>query len=431
MASNRKFNVPVNLVNLSSDPVSADEGDIYYNTTSDVIRVYANGAWTDVSGGTGGGLNNVVEDTTPQLGGDLDAQGNNITDVEYIGLDTTPATEPSAAGSIWWNADLETANLQLDSSVTLQIGQEHLVRVKNASGSVAIPNMTVVMFAGSTGDTVIATPAISTSAYEPELIIGITTEEIPVDGFGFVTQFGFVNNIDTTGGDSYGAAETWTLGDLLYSDPDHAGYLTNIQPDAPNWKFPIAAITRAHASSGRILVRAIPVGHLHDLTDVEVSSPTDNEILAYDNSSGTWINQTYDEAGLNKVYYQTSAPSSPAVGDIWVDSDETVAGYTGLPQVSTSTGLSLSSDHNGKHIYTTVTGQTHTIPANSSVALDIGTTFVFINPGSVTTTIAITSDTIYLSPDGATGSRTLAPYGMATAVKVTSTSWIISGNGLS
>jgi hypothetical protein len=31
---------------------------------------------------------------------------------------------------------------------------------------------------------------------------------------------------------------------------------------------------------------------------------------------------------------------------------------------------------------------------------------------------------------GTTGSRTLAPFGMATAVKITSTSWMISGSGL-
>ena len=36
-------------------------------------------AWVAQSGGGGGGLANVVEDTTPQLGGDLDCQGFNIT----------------------------------------------------------------------------------------------------------------------------------------------------------------------------------------------------------------------------------------------------------------------------------------------------------------------------------------------------------------
>jgi hypothetical protein len=37
---------------------------------------------------------------------------------------------------------------------------------------------------------------------------------------------------------------------------------------------------------------------------------------------------------------------------------------------------------------------------------------------------------MYLAGAGTTGSRTLAAYGMATAVKMTSTTWIISGNGL-
>lgn len=134
---------------------------------------------------------------------------------------------------------------------------------------------------------------------------------------------------------------------------------------------------------------------------------------------------------VTKISYQTTQPSSPATGDIWIDSDDSVVGYAGLPQVSTSVNLSLNESHNGKHIYTTVTGRTHTIPANSSVPLDIGSTFTFINPGSVTTTIAITSDTMYLSNFGTTGSRTLGPFGFATAVKITSTSWIISGNGLS
>jgi len=106
-------------------------------------------------------------------------------------------------------------------------------------------------------------------------------------------------------------------------------------------------------------------------------------------------------------------------------------GFMGLPQVSTATGLSLTATHAGKHIYTTATGQTHTIPANGSVPLEIGTTIVFVNPAAVSTSIAITTDTMYLAGTGTTGTRTLAAYGMATAVKITSTSWMISGNGLS
>ncbi len=83
----------------------------------------------------------------------------------------------------------------------------------------------------------------------------------------------------------------------------------------------------------------------------------------------------------------------------------------------------------GKHIYASAT-RTVTINSNTNLALPIGTTLTFIAGSGATMTIAITSDTMYLAGTGTTGSRTLAPFGMATAVKITSTSWIISGNGL-
>jgi len=41
---------------------------------------------------------------------------------------------------------------------------------------------------------------------------------------------------------------------------------------------------------------------INDLTDVVITSPADNEILAYDSASGKWINQTPTEAGLDSLY---------------------------------------------------------------------------------------------------------------------------------
>ena len=45
----KKFLSPLNLVNLTSDPGSAAEGDIYWNSSTNKIRVYFNGAWADAS----------------------------------------------------------------------------------------------------------------------------------------------------------------------------------------------------------------------------------------------------------------------------------------------------------------------------------------------------------------------------------------------
>jgi hypothetical protein len=286
--SNKNFKVKKGLevngpIGVGSAPDYGTAGQLLVSSGTDTPPT-----WEDPSAG-GGGISNVVEDSTPQLGGDLDTNGYDITNLNALTLDTTPSGVPGSQGTFAWNPDQETLDIQLDTNVVLPVGQKHVIRVKNSSGSVAIPKGTVVSFAGATGDTVTVTPSISTSAYEPYTLVGVTSEEIPADGFGFVTQFGFVNNVDTDG---------MTLGSLLYVDPATPGLLTTTQPAAPNWTFPIAAVTKVNASSGRILVRIIPGGHLHDIVDVAITSPGDNELLSYESSTGTWINKTAEEAGV-------------------------------------------------------------------------------------------------------------------------------------
>ena len=104
-------------------------------------------------------------------------------------------------------------------------------------------------------------------------------------------------------------------------------------------------------------------------------------------------------------------------------------GYLGIPQNSQAANYTTVIGDAGKHIYVTATS-TITIDSNANVAYPIGTTIDFIAATGATVTIAITTDTMYLAGTGTTGSRTLAAFGMATAVKVTATSWFISGYGL-
>ncbi|ANS05372.1 tail fiber protein [uncultured Mediterranean phage] len=59
----------------SSDPASSlDAGDLVFNTTSNVLKYYTGSAWSALSTG----LTDIVGDTSPQLGGDLSLNGNNI-----------------------------------------------------------------------------------------------------------------------------------------------------------------------------------------------------------------------------------------------------------------------------------------------------------------------------------------------------------------
>jgi len=124
-------------------------------------------------------------------------------------------------------------------------------------------------------------------------------------------------------------------------------------------------------------------------------------------------------------------PTSGTLSNCTVDGTDSV-GFRNTPVNSQSAAYTLVLADNGKtilHPTTDNNARTFTIPANSSVAYPVGTVIAFVNLIN-TVTIAITSDTMYLAGAGTTGSRTLAVYGTATAMKVTSTSWVIAGNAL-
>lgn len=106
----------------------------------------------------------------------------------------------------------------------------------------------------------------------------------------------------------------------------------------------------------------------------------------------------------------------------------------GVAQTSKSADYTLTLADAGTHILhpsTDASGRTFTIPSNASVAYPIGTVITFINAGG-TVTIAINTDTMYLAGAAATtGSRTLDAYGMASAIKIGTNTWVISGANLS
>ena len=128
-------------------------------------------------------------------------------------------------------------------------------------------------------------------------------------------------------------------------------------------------------------------------------------------------------------------PTSGTLSNCTVDGTNTV-GFRVIPQNAQSGSYTLVLADSGKHIYH-ASGDgaaTYTIPAASSVAFPLGTAITFINLSATSVSIAITTDTMYLSSAGTTGTRTLAQYGSATAVKVSGVSssgiWVISGSAL-
>jgi hypothetical protein len=128
-------------------------------------------------------------------------------------------------------------------------------------------------------------------------------------------------------------------------------------------------------------------------------------------------------------------PTSGNLSNCTADGTDSV-GFRNIPQNAQTGSYTMVLADAGKHIYhaSGAGAATYTIPAATSVAYPIGTAITFINLSATSISIAITTDTMYLSSAGTTGTRTLAQYGSATAIKVSGLSssgiWVISGSGL-
>jgi hypothetical protein len=72
----------------SSDPTtSKDAGDLVFNTTANALKYYNGTTWEAI---VAGGLTDIVQDGTPQLGGSLDVNGNSIVSVSNANINITP-----------------------------------------------------------------------------------------------------------------------------------------------------------------------------------------------------------------------------------------------------------------------------------------------------------------------------------------------------
>ena len=187
-------------------------------------------------------------------------------------------------------------------------------------------------------------------------------------------------------------------------------------------------------SSGLNTIATIPAGLGAIFTVILTTGTTaaswDFSYTDFGGVTGTGSNVLATSPAL--VTPDIGTPSAGTLSNCTVDGTNSV-GFRNVPQNSQSAAYTLVLADAGKHIYhpsTDATARTFTIPANASVAYPIGTAITFVNMSTGAVTIAITTDTMYLSGAGTTGSRTLAQYGTATALKLTATTWIISGTNL-
>jgi hypothetical protein len=231
--------------------------------------------------------------------------------IQGIVFDTTHEHDSKDPGTLCWNSDDDTLNIQHTGGVIQQVGQELYARVSNATGS-TITSGTVVRFDGVAvnGEAYLEVAPFQANGIYPSLYtLGVATQDIADGAKGVITTWGKVRDINTTGG-----AENWVLGDILYASPTTAGGLTKVKPTAPNNVVPVAAVLLVSATIGELFVRPTisqqeSYGRFARTTDATVAATNTAYALEFNSteiSNGVTIGAptsilSVDQSGLYQI----------------------------------------------------------------------------------------------------------------------------------
>lgn len=153
--------------------------------------------------------------------------------------------------------------------------------VTNAE-AVTITKGQVVYIFGASGDRASVKLAKNTSDTFSSKTLGIVRADIAAGQAGWITTQGQVSGINL------GA---YTAGDILWLD-SVAGGFTKTKPVAPKHSVFVGVVERANAGNGLIYVKPQNGQELGELHDTKITSPTNNQVLAYTAATDIWENKS-------------------------------------------------------------------------------------------------------------------------------------------
>lgn len=213
----------------------------------------------------------------------IDKTGSNLTDIQtrnhadLQNINTTAYTHLTSAqaADVMYRAVYDT---DVDGVVDNSEGVTMVCR--NNTGS-TIPIGTAVYISGAIG----FRPTIALAQANAELTssttIGVTAQAITNNSNGFVTLIGRISPLNTS---------SFTDGDLLWLSPTVAGGITNVKPTSPNHAVFIGYCAYSQNVNGILMININNGWELNELHNVLITSPTDGQVLAYQASTGLWVN---------------------------------------------------------------------------------------------------------------------------------------------
>jgi hypothetical protein len=406
----KKALVPINLLSFSAAPTipTPESGDCYWDTTLSALRVYNGTAWVNANTTSGGGVSYYTQAASATLLVLTSSSARNINITANALLEQAiqlPNASTMTLGDAFYITNNSDTFLQIQTADTLQY---MTIRVTQTL------KFTCILASGTTS-----------ASWQVDFISGRINDYLQgpiiqrIDGVN--TEFGSNRLWDAIlDGDIYIGRNLETAGNLIEIGSNLLSLYRH------------GAITTEFAYGGTPSPKSIIIGEGNDVqpTTINIGSTL----------GGTTTTTIYGTTTIGSSATKTTAypvePTGTTTGTVTQSAQ--LAGYLGMPQnPETATGVfsyTLTASDAGKHIYYTgtPTSAALVIPANTAVAFEIGTTIVIMNDhgNTVPISISITTNTLQLAGTGATGTRTLARFGVASIVKVTATKWIISGNGL-
>lgn len=339
---------------------------------------------TDINGGTIDGT--VIGATTPAAG--------TFTTVDTNYVDFAPALSPlptDATGRVYYdnNDQFQTLAFQMNGSVVQHVGEEQFYRIK-CQGT--ITKGQVVMFAGAVGASggLIGAAATGLQPTQANYILGVADESGVNNDWIFVTAFGEVKGINTTGG-----AEAWVQGQELYYNPAVTGGLTKNKPTTPNAIATVAAVVHVGTSNGILFVRPT-FGSVLGGTDgnVQFGTLSNGDIIAYNTATSRWENVAQSTLAVGTA----TNIAGGAAGSIPY---QTGAGATSL--LAAGSGVLVGGSTPSYSTTPTLTGTNFTgIPngALSNSSVTIGSTSISLG-GTALTLAGLDSVTLTQNPSTA------------------------------
>ena len=227
---------------------------------------------------------------------DVDLGTHNLT-ADHIALNVNPSGAGFVVGATEWNNTIGSSQTLLKGgNVTLKNGVDLVARIVNKvtpNTTLTKANYQAVRVSGATGGRLSVELARADSDTNSADTIGLVCETIATNQEGFIITVGQLLDINTTGSLQ---GETWVDGDVLYLSPTTAGRITKVKPTGAGHIVVIGYVEYAHAINGAIYVKVMNGWELDELHDVDIVSPTNNQGLIYNSTSGLWENKDIPSA---------------------------------------------------------------------------------------------------------------------------------------